>query len=156
MRYALPLILWLVFIFLMSTPTASAETTRTAVRSILRTLFPGVDNFLAPDMIVQIDFLIRKCAHLTEYTILGILLYRALGWGRSRFDYRVPLITLIFGILYAASDEFHQSFYPEREASPVDVLIDACGVGWGTLISLWRQCAFLQKRVNSFPDSEEE
>jgi VanZ family protein len=30
-------------------------------------------------------------------------------------------------ILYAASDEFHQSFVPSREASVLDVLIDTAG-----------------------------
>lgn len=73
------------------------------------------------------DTILRKGAHLTEYAVLGGLLYRALG--------REPL-ALAAGIAYAATDELHQSFVRGRHASPVDVAIDAVGVALGTLIWL--------------------
>jgi VanZ family protein len=73
------------------------------------------------------DTILRKGAHLTEYAVLGGLLYRALG--------REPL-ALAVGIAYAATDELHQSFVRGRHASPVDVAIDAVGVALGMLIWL--------------------
>jgi VanZ family protein len=73
------------------------------------------------------DTILRKGAHLTEYAILGGLLYRALG--------REPL-ALAVGIAYAATDELHQYFVRGRHASPVDVAIDAVGVAAGMLIWL--------------------
>jgi VanZ family protein len=73
------------------------------------------------------DTILRKGAHLTEYAVLGGLLYRALG--------REPL-ALAVGIAYAATDELHQHFVPGRHASPVDVAIDAVGVAVGMLIWL--------------------
>ena len=73
------------------------------------------------------DTILRKGAHLTEYAILGALLYRALG--------REPL-ALAVGIAYAATDEVHQYFVRGRHASPVDVAIDAVGVAAGMLIWL--------------------
>ena len=73
------------------------------------------------------DTILRKGAHLTEYAILGALLYRALG--------REPL-ALAVGIAYAATDELHQYFVRGRHASPVDVAIDAVGVAAGMLIWL--------------------
>ena len=73
------------------------------------------------------DTILRKGAHLTEYAVLGVLLYRALG--------REPL-ALAVGIAYAATDELHQYFVPGRHASPVDVAIDAVGVAVGMLIWL--------------------
>jgi len=73
------------------------------------------------------DTILRKGAHLTEYAVLGGLLYRALG--------REPL-ALAAGIAYAATDELHQSFVRGRHASPVDVAIDAVGVALGMLIWL--------------------
>ena len=69
----------------------------------------------------------RKGAHLTEYAVLGALLYRALG--------REPL-ALAVGIAYAATDELHQYFVRGRHASPVDVAIDAVGVAAGMLVWL--------------------
>ena len=73
------------------------------------------------------DTILRKGAHLTEYAVLGGLLYRALG--------REPL-ALAVGIAYAATDELHQYFVRGRHASPVDVAIDAVGVAVGMLIWL--------------------
>ena len=74
------------------------------------------------------DTILRKGAHLTEYAVLGGLLYRALG--------REPL-ALAVGIAYAATDELHQNFVRGRHASPVDVAIDALGVAVGMLLWLW-------------------
>ena len=73
------------------------------------------------------DTILRKGAHVTEYAILGALLYRALG--------REPL-ALAAGIAYAGTDELHQHFVRGRHASPVDVAIDAVGVSLGMLVWL--------------------
>jgi VanZ family protein len=73
------------------------------------------------------DTILRKGAHLTEYAVLGGLLYRALG--------REPL-ALAVGIAYAATDELHQYFVRGRHASPVDVAIDAVGIAVGMLLWL--------------------
>src|SRR5437660_10953182 len=73
------------------------------------------------------DTILRKGAHVTEYAVLGALLYRALE--------REPL-ALAAGIVYAATDELHQHFVRGRHGSPVDVAIDAVGVALGMVIWL--------------------
>jgi VanZ family protein len=73
------------------------------------------------------DTVLRKGAHVTEYAVLGALLYRALGR-------EAP--ALAAGIAYAATDELHQHFVRGRHASPVDVAIDAVGVALGMLVWL--------------------
>ena len=73
------------------------------------------------------DTILRKGAHLTEYAVLGALLYRALGR---------ELLALAVGLAYAASDELHQHFVHGRHASPLDVAIDAVGVAAGMLVWL--------------------
>jgi hypothetical protein len=75
------------------------------------------------------DLALRKAAHLAEYAILGALLARALcdtmtGW---------VWIAWLAGAAYAATDELHQHFVPGRQASLLDVVIDAAGVGVGVL-----------------------
>jgi VanZ family protein len=70
------------------------------------------------------DTVLRKGAHVTEYAILGALLYRA---------FRREAPALATGIAYAATDELHQHFVRGRHASPVDVAIDALGVTLGML-----------------------
>jgi VanZ family protein len=74
------------------------------------------------------DTVLRKGAHVTEYAILGALLYRAVGR---------EALALAAGIAYAATDEVHQYFVRGRHASPVDVAIDATGVALGMVVWLW-------------------
>jgi VanZ family protein len=71
------------------------------------------------------DTILWKGAHVTEYAILGALLYSAL---------RREQVALEAGIAYAATDELHQHFVRGRHASPVDVAIDAVGVTLGMLV----------------------
>ena len=73
------------------------------------------------------DLYLRKGAHLFEYAILSLLYYRSINKGFKDWSFYSSLLALIFSILYAASDELHQSFVPQRFASPVDVLIDSSG-----------------------------
>ena len=73
------------------------------------------------------DTVLRKLAHLTEYAVLGALLYRALGR-------EAP--ALAAGIAYAATDEVHQHFVSGRHGTPVDVAVDAVGVALGMLVWL--------------------
>jgi VanZ family protein len=70
------------------------------------------------------DTILRKGAHITEYAVLGALLYRALG--------REPH-ALAAGLAYAATDEIHQRFVHGRHGTPVDVAIDGIGVALGIL-----------------------
>jgi VanZ family protein len=73
------------------------------------------------------DTILRKAAHITEYAVLGALLYRA---------FRREAPALAAGIAYAASDELHQHFVRGRHASPVDVAIDALGLTIGMFVWL--------------------
>lgn len=68
------------------------------------------------------DTILRKAAHMAEYGLLWFLWHRALGLHN-------PLPAVAITLAYAASDEFHQSFVEGRRGTPVDVLIDAVGVG---------------------------
>jgi VanZ family protein len=73
------------------------------------------------------DTVLRKAAHVTEYAVLGALLYRA-------FAREAP--ALAAGIAYAATDEVHQHFVRGRHGAPVDVAVDAVGVALGMLVWL--------------------
>ena len=75
------------------------------------------------------DLFLRKSAHMLEYAILGALLARALLGTTSWWGWLAWLV----GATYAVSDELHQHFVPGRQASIVDVVIDAVGVAVGVL-----------------------
>ena len=91
---------------------------------------PGLDSGLG-----VWDTVLRKLAHIVEYGLLWFLWWRALGYGSP-----VPAIAIALG--YAATDELHQSFVPDRAGSPVDWAIDAAGVGLaGLAVVLWSRVA---------------
>jgi VanZ family protein len=80
------------------------------------------------------DLLFKKGAHFTVYAVLAMLFRRALPLGRW-----IWALSWILTMLYAASDEWHQSFVPGRHPQLTDVLIDACGATTGLLIFWWLQ-----------------
>lgn len=74
----------------------------------------------------QIDFLIRKAAHFSEYAALGFLEFGlAVMWMKAG-KRRVLLVAGIL-LLSGGMDEFHQMFVPGRYPSVWDVLLDTAG-----------------------------
>ncbi len=119
-KYWLPVLLGMAVIYLFSTGVFSSANTKT----ILRFLIPGI----SPPEVRWVDFLIRRVAHVAEYFILGLLLFRAFrGGANSRFHWRWSFFALTALVILAAGDEFHQFFVPTRSASPTDVGIDTAG-----------------------------
>ncbi len=82
---------------------------------------------------LQVDRGIRKAAHFLVYMVLGAYLAVLL----KHFGVTQWLPPWILGVLYAISDEWHQSFSPRRSSEVTDVLIDAAGVLCGILLIRW-------------------
>jgi hypothetical protein len=79
-----------------------------------------------------IDTIGRKLAHFGEYALLAILWWRAL---RTRTTpRRAALGAFLIASLYAASDEYHQSFVEGRSGNPLDWAIDSSGAAVGLLL----------------------
>ena len=75
--------------------------------------------------------IVRKLAHLTEFTILGSVLYTIL---RRYITYGTVIKTIGLGMLIASLDEFIQLFSPGRSSQFSDILIDTIGVVIGILV----------------------
>ena len=75
------------------------------------------------------DLALRKLAHITIFAVLWLTIARATDWRR-------PLLASVLTLLYAISDEVHQSFVEGRNGTPVDVMIDAIGIGLAALAML--------------------
>lgn len=71
------------------------------------------------------DFILKKSAHVFEYAVLYFLILRAL----QKRTPKTYLIAFIFSLLYALSDEYHQSFTPGRYPKLIDVGFDTLGMG---------------------------
>lgn len=72
-------------------------------------------------------------AHVVMYAVLGYLAARAIAAWRGRFERWHALIAWLFAVAYGISDEFHQSFVPNRHATALDVLADAAGAALGVI-----------------------
>ena len=145
LRYWLPVLIWMALIFSVSGDTQSMQHSSRIIAPILRALFPGISEHTV-NLVVLFA---RKCAHLTEYAVLAFLFWRA-RWKPRRKDprpwsWREAGYAVLFVALYAASDEFHQSFVPTREASAWDVLIDTIGATVG-IIALWALWKFRRRK----------
>jgi len=138
-KYWLPVLIWLGLIVIGSTDLMSAEHTSRIIGPVLRAFNPDI----SAETIAQIQFVVRKTAHVMEYAILAALLWRAL---RAGVRWQTRMLRLFIAVwfvcaVFAASDEFHQSFVPSRTASPIDVMIDIFGALIGVVI-----CVFVASR----------
>jgi VanZ family protein len=123
----LPVLLWMGFIFVMSTDAGSSVHTSSVLEPVVQWINPTISQ----EQFDFVHFLVRKSAHLTEYAVLAILILRALRSSLlsnlGRWSMRAAGVTLLASAAYATTDEFHQSFVMGRTASMHDVLVDSCG-----------------------------
>lgn len=75
--------------------------------------------------------------HFVVYAILGFLLGQAFLHSPEKNRLTWFVVACLIGILYGASDEFHQMFVPGRHATISDLIADALGVLTGTILYSW-------------------
>lgn len=83
----------------------------------------------------NMEFLVRKAGHMSEYALLSISVMTACAVSLI-ISKRQCVITFLFCVLYAASDEIHQLFVPGRCGKITDVCIDSVGVLIGIFLFL--------------------
>jgi len=126
----------MVLIFAGSTEALSASHSGLIVRPALLWLFPHITE----PQIAVVHFLVRKLSHFSEYAILAVFAARAFqGSARQGLRQKWFMASLVLVVVYAFSDEIHQSFEPSRTASIHDSLIDIAGGITALLITLWWQ-----------------
>ncbi len=79
-----------------------------------------------------LDMVVKKTGHAALYGVLALLYLGALRGDGHPFD-RVRLLAFGLAVLYAVTDEVHQSFVPGRTPSLWDVLIDGAGAALAVL-----------------------
>ncbi|MEY2559658.1 MAG: hypothetical protein QOG51_73 [Verrucomicrobiota bacterium] len=132
----------MLLIFLASGDLMSSEHTSRFIGPFLHWIDPNISEAT----VASIQLLVRKCAHLAGYAVLAALLFRAFREGRNLFA-RAAAFAFVAAALYAALDEFHQSFIPSRTGTPRDVMIDCIGAAIGLALCL----VFRRKRSPSAP-----
>ena len=115
------LIIWLIVIFLFSQQKGNeSDKTSGIFNTVINTIFKDEGTRDKAKLFV------RKCAHFTEYFILALLIINVLKDYKD-INYKYLLLTIVMCMLYAASDEWHQTFVYGRVGCVTDVLIDTCG-----------------------------
>lgn len=118
----IPLVLWVGVILFSSTGNASMSRTSRFLRPLLELFFSSENT------IHWANVIIRKIAHLTNYSILaGFASFAFLGSSIQPLRNHWFRSSLILVFLTASLDEIHQSFDPSRIGSASDVLLDCIG-----------------------------
>ena len=132
--------LWMLLIFLFSAQVAteSSGLSGRICRVVAGIITPGFDELPEAEQAAIVDNLqtiVRKTAHVTEYAILGGLLMLALLQYDKPIKWQA-LIALTIAVLYAATDELHQLLVVGRSCEMRDVMIDGFGaiIGIGLII----------------------
>jgi VanZ family protein len=154
----LPVVIWAGMIFYTSSQPYEKQDLRPTISEnidlkFVKTLFSSVDfNYAGEEVSVEklgtarfIEFFIRKAAHLFAYFGLGFLTYRAINLSlNSRLIFFYSWTSII---LYAISDEIHQSLTPNRSPHIEDVMIDTVGGLVGITLALFFYKNIRRKRI---------
>lgn len=139
LRAILIILLMCTFFIIFGFSSQNGETSGGISRKITETIlessnkYQGLDEGKKNKVLHRTESVIRKLAHFSIYTLVGLLLMGLLSTYKIKNKWRI-IITIIIGIMYAASDEFHQSFSPGRTPKITDVYIDTLGVMLGSLL----------------------
>lgn len=119
----------MVFIFCMSHKTAS-ESGEMSGFIVEWLLARGMGRNIADYM----DFIVRKCAHMTEYFVLTVCTTFLLINVTEKSNAGIRGAAVLISAAYAISDEVHQLFVQGRSGQAKDVLIDVIGSGMAFLV----------------------
>lgn len=109
-------------------------------------IFSG-SSVAAPSVspVYNVDFVAHKTAHLIEYSLLGILIYRALRQ-EDISKLEAVLYAIFITGFYGFTDEFHQGFTPHRTTRLRDVFIDTIGATTG-IFFIWKLLPKMPKKL---------
>ena len=124
-------ILWMGVIFFLSSMNGvdsnnkSKSTIESGINKTVKTTnkykITNINSKKSKQISEKLNYPLRKVAHATEYGILAILLVMLLEGKNKKY-----ILSIIITLLYACTDEFHQSF-TGRTPMFKDVLNDVLG-----------------------------
>lgn len=141
----------MVFIFVMSAKnsTESSDISHSFTRKVLELFlksFGTMTSARQEEIILGLQFFVRKSAHAFIYTVLGALFaggFLTIDKIKKAKRFFVPFLC---SALYAASDEIHQLFVLGRSCELRDVIIDSTGAAIGIILVLLIFFAHLKRK----------
>ena len=99
--------------------------------------YESMDTTIKVSRVINVEegnlSILRKYGHFIEFFVLEILLLSMFSCF-IKVDFKIYIISLIFCLLYAFSDEIHQLYVIGRSAQVMDVCIDFCGSIIGSIL----------------------
>ncbi len=144
---------WVMYIYSHSASTAPQSQAQS--NSVVRIIIDIAERFfgfvLTAELCENMGRIVRKCAHMAIFFILGALLFVFI---MSICKKKRPICALISTAAFAAADEFHQMFTPGRGPSLRDVAIDTFGAMLGifVLLLIFRKGCFPKKLHGYLPE----
>lgn len=127
-----------IFIFSNQNGEESGSTSRKFTKKMIEIL--QLDKKLSEsekeNLIENSQFVIRKLAHFSIYTIVGINIFGFINTYDIKKKNKI-VVALLVGIIYAISDEIHQMFSGGRTPAVRDIVIDSCGVLFGICVFMF-------------------
>ena len=127
------LLLFLIFGFSAQDGESSGSLSFEISLFLVKLASPFLPTAMSEEVLLEraelIHYFVRKAAHMTEYFLLTLSLQLPLtAWFSDKIS---PKLRIVIGfaatVLFAALDEFHQTFVPGRSGNFTDVCIDSTG-----------------------------
>lgn len=129
-------VMLVIFSFSSRTATVSSGQSSRITSLICRIIFFRYKDMSADEQLFlcsALDPFIRKLAHFAIYALLGMAVYASACFIGAKGASK-PLMSVSVCGIYAALDEFHQSFVPGRAMQLKDVLLDCAGSLCGIIV----------------------
>ncbi len=135
--YLLLVIVWMTTVFTFSNQKGEeSQKTSSSITKLIVQIITYNKNLTESEqkiLIEKTDFIIRKCAHFSLYALGGVLIYNYINTYYVKQNKKI-CISIILGIIFAITDEFHQFFISGRSAQILDVCIDSLGIVVGVIL----------------------
>lgn len=133
-------IIWMGIVFWFSAQNGqqSKAQSGSTIKKIVSIQNPESNNNIKKqnDIIESLQPVVRKMAHFTLYTLGGFLILNLMNNFKIGKLYKI-MFSIGIGVVYAITDEIHQSFVPQRCGRIFDVFVDSCGVITGIILFIF-------------------
>lgn len=148
-------LLWMAVIYGFSSNNAEDSTVQSngVTELFARIFIPGFEELTEQekqDIISRYDGPVRKLAHFVSYGILGALACASAVTCPidTKRVFTAPLVSASACVVFAVSDEYHQTFVEGRAGQLKDILIDSAGVLCGTAV-MFLILMYISKRIDN-------
>ena len=145
--FGILLIAWMITVFFFSNEQSkeSSNTSQTVIKTGLNQVksFKEMEEPKKNELVENLQHPARKLAHFTLYTVGGLIIFSFVNTFNISVKKKIGF-TILFGFIYASTDEIHQLFTEGRSEQITDLLIDTSGVLVGCMV-LYLLCSWRSK-----------